>query len=126
MTAVGGTSLGVGACNQYLFETGWGTGRSVLDGAVWAPDPPGDWWYGGGGGTSVLYGQPWYQHRVVPTSIADYFMYYFLALNNPDDEVQSWIEKGDEKAIKEAGLMRQEGKEYVMADGDIVHFKFNV
>ncbi|HTB33693.1 MAG TPA: redox-regulated ATPase YchF [bacterium] len=33
---------------------------------------------------------------------------------------------GDEKAIKEAGLMRQEGKEYVMADGDIVHFKFNV
>ncbi len=34
--------------------------------------------------------------------------------------------KGDEKAMKEAGLVRQEGKEYVMADGDIVHFKFNV
>jgi GTP-binding protein YchF len=33
---------------------------------------------------------------------------------------------GDEKALKEAGLMRQEGKEYVMQDGDIVHFKFNV
>jgi ribosome-binding ATPase len=33
---------------------------------------------------------------------------------------------GDEKAMKEAGLMRQEGKEYVMQDGDIVHFKFNV
>ena len=33
---------------------------------------------------------------------------------------------GDEKAIKDSGLMRQEGKEYVMADGDIVHFKFNV
>jgi GTP-binding protein YchF len=33
---------------------------------------------------------------------------------------------GDEKAIKESGQMRQEGKEYVMADGDIVHFKFNV
>jgi GTP-binding protein YchF len=33
---------------------------------------------------------------------------------------------GDEKAIKESGLMRQEGKEYVMQDGDIVHFKFNV
>lgn len=33
---------------------------------------------------------------------------------------------GDEKALKEAGLLRQEGKEYVMADGDIVHFKFNV
>ncbi|MGH7441232.1 MAG: redox-regulated ATPase YchF, partial [bacterium] len=34
--------------------------------------------------------------------------------------------RGDEKALKEAGLLRQEGKEYVMADGDIVHFKFNV
>jgi len=33
---------------------------------------------------------------------------------------------GDEKALKEAGQLRQEGKEYVMADGDIVHFKFNV
>jgi len=33
---------------------------------------------------------------------------------------------GDEKALKDAGLLRQEGKEYVMADGDIVHFKFNV
>jgi GTP-binding protein YchF len=33
---------------------------------------------------------------------------------------------GDEKAMKEAGLVRQEGKEYVMADGDVVHFKFNV
>lgn len=33
---------------------------------------------------------------------------------------------GDEKSVKEAGLMRQEGKEYVMADGDIAHFKFNV
>ncbi len=33
---------------------------------------------------------------------------------------------GDEKALKEAGLLRQEGKDYVMADGDIAHFKFNV
>jgi GTP-binding protein YchF len=33
---------------------------------------------------------------------------------------------GDEKAMKEAGLVRQEGKDYVMQDGDIVHFKFNV
>ena len=33
---------------------------------------------------------------------------------------------GDEKALKDAGLVRQEGKDYVMRDGDIVHFKFNV
>ncbi|MFO0875501.1 MAG: redox-regulated ATPase YchF [Phycisphaerales bacterium] len=31
-----------------------------------------------------------------------------------------------EKAIKEAGKMRSEGKAYVMRDGDVVHFLFNV
>jgi len=31
-----------------------------------------------------------------------------------------------EKAIKEAGKMRIEGKEYLMKDGDICHFLFNV
>ncbi len=31
-----------------------------------------------------------------------------------------------EKAIKEAGKMRSEGKSYVMQDGDVVHFLFNV
>lgn len=30
------------------------------------------------------------------------------------------------QAAKEKGLIRQEGKEYVMQDGDIVLFKFNV
>lgn len=32
----------------------------------------------------------------------------------------------NEKAIKEAGKLRIEGKEYVMKDGDICHFLFNV
>ena len=75
VTAVGGTSLGVGRTNNYLFETGWGTSRSVLDTTnnVWSPDLPGDWWYGGGGGTSKLFTQPWYQRRVVPAAIANYF-----------------------------------------------------
>jgi len=31
-----------------------------------------------------------------------------------------------EKAIKDAGKMRVEGKEYVMRDGDVCHFLFNV
>ncbi|MEM7676239.1 MAG: redox-regulated ATPase YchF [Myxococcota bacterium] len=31
-----------------------------------------------------------------------------------------------EAAIKEAGLLRIEGKTYVMTDGDVVHFRFNV
>ncbi len=33
---------------------------------------------------------------------------------------------GSEKAAKEAGKMRQEGKEYVVADGDVMLFRFNV
>ena len=31
-----------------------------------------------------------------------------------------------EKAAKEAGKMRQEGKEYIVADGDVMLFRFNV
>ena len=31
-----------------------------------------------------------------------------------------------ETAVKAAGEMRVEGKEYVVADGDVVHFRFNV
>ena len=27
---------------------------------------------------------------------------------------------------RDAGKLRQEGKEYVVADGDVMHFKFNV
>lgn len=33
---------------------------------------------------------------------------------------------GSEKAVKEAGKMRTEGKTYVMQDGDVVEFRFNV
>ncbi|MDR2660521.1 MAG: redox-regulated ATPase YchF [Lactobacillaceae bacterium] len=33
---------------------------------------------------------------------------------------------GSEKAVKEAGRLRSEGKEYVVADGDIMEFLFNV
>ncbi len=35
-------------------------------------------------------------------------------------------ECGSEKAVREAGKMRLEGKEYIMQDGDICHFRFNV
>jgi ribosome-binding ATPase YchF (GTP1/OBG family) len=31
-----------------------------------------------------------------------------------------------EAAVKEAGKMSVEGKEYVVQDGDIMHFRFNV
>ena len=35
-------------------------------------------------------------------------------------------ELGSEKAVKEAGKLRLEGKDYVMQDGDICYFRFNV
>lgn len=38
----------------------------------------------------------------------------------------SFIELGGEQACKDAGRMRQEGKEYTVQDGDIFHFRFNV
>ena len=37
-----------------------------------------------------------------------------------------YISLGSEKAAKEAGKMRQEGKEYVVKDGDVMLFRFNV
>lgn len=33
---------------------------------------------------------------------------------------------GSEAAARAAGRLRIEGKEYVIADGDVVHFRFNV
>lgn len=36
------------------------------------------------------------------------------------------IKCGSEAKVKEAGLMRTEGKTYVVKDGDILHFRFNV
>ncbi len=35
-------------------------------------------------------------------------------------------ELGDEKKVKEAGKLRIEGKEYIIKDGDICYFRFNV
>ena len=37
-----------------------------------------------------------------------------------------YVRLGSEAAVREAGLMRVEGKEYVVQDGDIMHFRFNV
>ena len=36
------------------------------------------------------------------------------------------IKYGDELKVKEAGKFRLEGKDYLMQDGDICHFRFNV
>lgn len=66
--SVGGTTVGVGAHNQRLFETGWSNDDASLY--------QGHWFDGGigrdaaGGGVSLLYPQPSYQAPVVPASMA--------------------------------------------------------
>ncbi len=37
-----------------------------------------------------------------------------------------FIQHSGEQGAKDAGVLRQEGKEYLVKDGDILHFKFNV
>ena len=37
-----------------------------------------------------------------------------------------YIENGSETKVKEAGKMRLEGKDYIVSDGDIMHFRFNI
>jgi GTP-binding protein YchF len=37
-----------------------------------------------------------------------------------------FVAYGSEAKVKEAGKMRVEGKEYVVKDGDVMHFRFNV
>jgi len=37
-----------------------------------------------------------------------------------------FIENKGEKGAKDAGKLRSEGKEYIVKDGDVVHFLFNV
>ncbi|MEM7606195.1 MAG: redox-regulated ATPase YchF [Myxococcota bacterium] len=39
---------------------------------------------------------------------------------------EDMLEYGSEQAVKSAGKMGVEGKEYVVRDGDIMHFRFNV
>lgn len=39
---------------------------------------------------------------------------------------EDFIKYGSEARVKEAGKMRVEGKEYVVQDGDVMHFRFNV
>jgi len=37
-----------------------------------------------------------------------------------------YVTLGSESAVKDAGKMGVEGKEYIVGDGDIMHFRFNV
>ena len=39
---------------------------------------------------------------------------------------KDYVQYGSENKVKEAGKMRVEGKEYIVKDGDVMHFRFNV
>lgn len=39
---------------------------------------------------------------------------------------EDYVALGGEKGCRDAGKLRQEGKDYVVQDGDVMHFKFNV
>ena len=39
---------------------------------------------------------------------------------------EDYVALGGEKGCRDAGKLRQEGKDYVVRDGDVMHFKFNV
>jgi subtilase family serine protease len=64
ITAVGGTSTGIGRNGALAFQTGWGTDKHSLAGNAWSPV---GYLYGAGGGYSGLFSRPAYQTGVVPT-----------------------------------------------------------
>jgi subtilase family serine protease len=72
VTAVGGTSLGIGEHGERVFETGWGVDTTTLDRGAWT-SPPGRFLYGAGGGTSRVFAQPRYQAHAVPGALARHF-----------------------------------------------------
>lgn len=41
-------------------------------------------------------------------------------------KLQDYLELGSESAVRDAGKLKVEGKEYVVGDGDVMHFRFNV
>jgi subtilase family serine protease len=70
VTAVGGTSLAVGADGEYQWETGWGSHWAPLTADHQSWDVPGPFTSGAGGGTSDVLAQPPYQRGVVPGTLS--------------------------------------------------------
>ena len=48
------------------------------------------------------------------------------AIDAMKEGAYDYVEKGGEAGCRSLGLLRQEGKLYVMQDGDVVEFLFNV
>jgi ribosome-binding ATPase len=39
---------------------------------------------------------------------------------------EDFVRYGGEAGARDAGRLRQEGRDYVVQDGDVIHFRFNV
>jgi subtilase family serine protease len=69
-TAVGGTTLGIGAAGNRLFETGWSNGLYALTSRhTWLFRPPPSGSPAAGGGPSLLWHEPAYQKGAVPAAL---------------------------------------------------------
>jgi GTP-binding protein YchF len=64
----------------------------------------------------------WFAPQAAGTIHGDFEKGFICAEVYPFKEFRK---HGSEKAVKDAGLCRQQGKTYVVADGDVCHFKFN-
>lgn len=60
------------------------------------------------------------------TSFSDFERGFIKAEVCGYDDYKAITTKPSDAEVKAAGKYRQEGKNYIMADGDIVHFAFNV
>ena len=86
-------------------------------------------------------------HHVLSTFDKDDYIGILQSIDKVDDSVNYYLQEknfekgfiravtmsyedlvkyGSEKAVKEAGRLREEGKEYIVQDGDIMEFRFNV
>ncbi|HEY2577405.1 MAG TPA: S53 family peptidase, partial [Streptosporangiaceae bacterium] len=70
VTGVGGTSIAIGAHDNYLWETGWQTDEANLNksATAWKPAPPGNFFAGTTGGISS-FAEPYYQQGVVSGNV---------------------------------------------------------
>ena len=50
----------------------------------------------------------------------------FFSISPKANEYEDFIKCGSEEQSKSKGLMRSEGKDYFVKDGDIIHFRYNV
>lgn len=68
-----------------------------------------------------------YLHQTLTNNPFIYSRIYFRGFIRAETiSYDDLVTCGSEKAAKEKGLLRSEGKEYIVQEGDVVHFRFNV